>query len=97
MKSTFISREDNTVKFTMDFTAEEFEQAQIKAYQHRTAALVENGSWAPSAGRVMKEMLGAMKDVSLVEPMVTIRGRMHADDEPRLQALADKLAKDFEV
>ncbi len=33
MKSTFISREDNTVKFTMDFTAEEFEQAQIKAYQ----------------------------------------------------------------
>ena len=70
---------------------------QIKAYQHRTAALVENGSWAPSAGRVMKEMLGAMKDVSLVEPMVTIRGRMHADDEPRLQALADKLAKDFEV
>ena len=70
---------------------------QIKAYQHRTAALVENGSWAPSAGRVMKEMLGAMKDVSLVEPMVTIRGRMHADDEPRLQALADKLAKDFEA
>ena len=33
MKATFISRENNNVKFTMEFTAEEFENAQIKAYQ----------------------------------------------------------------
>ena len=70
---------------------------QIKAYQHRTVALVENGSWAPSAGRVMREMLGAMKDVTLVEPTVTIRGRMHADDESRLQVLANALARDFKA
>ena len=62
---------------------------QAKGYQKRTVGLVENGSWAPSAGRVMKEMLGAMKEISLVEPMVTIRSRMHAEDLPKLTALAD--------
>ena len=61
---------------------------QAKSYQKRTVGLIENGSWAPSAGRVMKEMLGAMKEITLVEPMVTLRSRMHADDLPKLEALA---------
>ena len=61
---------------------------QAKGYQKRTVGLIENGSWAPSAGRVMKEMLGAMKGITLVEPMVTLRSRMHADDLPKLEALA---------
>ena len=66
---------------------------QTKGYQRRTVGLVENGSWAPSAGRVMKEMLGAMKEITLVEPMVTIRSRMHAEDLPKLEALADAMLK----
>ena len=61
---------------------------QAKGYQKRIVGLIENGSWAPSAGRVMKEMLGAMKEITLVEPMVTLRSRMHADDLPKLEALA---------
>ena len=64
---------------------------QAKGYQQRTVGLIENGSWAPSAGRVMKEMLGAMKNVTIVEPMVTIRSRMHAADLPNLEALADAM------
>ena len=64
---------------------------QAKGYQQRTVGLIENGSWAPSAGRVMKEMLGAMKNVTLVEPTVTIRSRLHADDLPKLEALADAM------
>ena len=64
---------------------------QAKGYQQRTVGLIENGSWAPSAGRVMKEMLAAMKDVTVVEPMVTIRSRMHAEDLPKLEALADAM------
>ena len=64
---------------------------QAKGYQKRTVGLIENGSWAPSAGRVMKEMLGAMKDVTVVEPLVTIRSRMHAEDLPKLEALADAM------
>ena len=64
---------------------------QAKGYQKRTVGLIENGSWAPSAGRVMKEMLGAMKGITVVEPMVSIRSRMHAEDLPKLEALADAM------
>ena len=64
---------------------------QIKGWCRRKAAIVENGSWAPSAGRVMKEMLGAMKDIQVVEPVVTIRSRMKASDIPALEALADSI------
>ena len=60
---------------------------QVKGYCKRKVALIENGSWAPSAGRVMKEMLGAMKEVELVGDLVTIRSRCKAEDEPALQAL----------
>ena len=64
---------------------------QDKAWQKRRVGLVENGSWAPSAGRVMKEMFGAMKDVEIVEPMVTLRSTMKASDIPALEALADAI------
>jgi flavorubredoxin len=64
---------------------------QMKAYQQRRVALVENGSWAPSAGRVMKEMFAAMKAVEVVEPVVTVRSRMKPEDVPALEALADAL------
>ena len=62
---------------------------QIKGWQKRRAAVIENGSWAPSAGRVMTEMLSAMKDITLVGGKVTLRSRMHAGDIPALEALAD--------
>ena len=64
---------------------------QIKNYQKRRFGIVENGSWAPSAGRVMREMIGAMKDCEIVEPMVTIRSRMKPADEEQLALLADSL------
>ncbi len=64
---------------------------QAKGYSKRRVALVENGSWAPSAARVMKDMLGTMKDVALVEPVVTIRSRLKTADLPALETLADAL------
>ncbi len=60
---------------------------QIKGFQRRRFALVENGSWAPSAGKVMKEMIAQMKDCEVLEPMVTIRSRMKQSDLPALEAL----------
>ena len=66
---------------------------QAKGYQQRTVGLIENGSWAPTAGRVMKEMLGTMKDITLVEPLVTIRSRMHKEDLPKLEALAEAMLR----
>ena len=64
---------------------------QIKGYCNRKVALVENGSWAPSAGRVMKEMLSAMSGIEIVEPTVTIRSRIKKADIPALELLADAL------
>ena len=64
---------------------------QIKNYQRRRFAIIENGSWAPSAGRVMRTMIEAMKDCQIIEPMVTIRSRMKPADELLLEQLADSL------
>lgn len=64
---------------------------QIKGYSKRKVAVLENGSWAPSAGRVMKEMLGQMKEITIAEPVVTIRSRMKEADIPALEALADAI------
>ena len=64
---------------------------QIKSYQNRKVGIIENGSWAPCAGRVMRSMLEQMKQVEIVEPMVTIRSRMKASDMPALEALADAM------
>lgn len=64
---------------------------QDKAWQRRKAAIIENGAWAPAAGRIMREMLGRMKDIEVVEPVVTIRGRMQASDEAALASLAEAI------
>ena len=64
---------------------------KLKAYQKRRAGIIENGSWAPCAGRIMKGMLETMKDVEIVEPMVTIRSAMKQGDIPALEALADAM------
>ena len=64
---------------------------QIKNYQKRRFGIVENGSWAPSAGRVMREMIEAMKDCTIVEPLVTIRSRMKPADEEQLALLANAI------
>ena len=64
---------------------------QAKGYQNRKVALIENGTWAPSAGRVMKEMFAAMKNVEVVGNMVTIKSTMNPADLPALEALADAI------
>ena len=64
---------------------------QTKAWQRKKVALVENGTWAPSAGKVMKELFGSMKDVEIVGETVTIRSRLKESDIPALEALADAI------
>ena len=66
---------------------------QLKLYQNRRVGIIENGSWAPSAARVMRGMLEQMKQVEIVEPVVTILSRMKQSDIPQLEALADALLK----
>ena len=62
---------------------------KLKAYQNRTVGILENGSWAPSAGKAMRALLEQMKNVNIVEPVVSIRSSMKQTDVPALQALAD--------
>ena len=64
---------------------------QIKNYQRRRFGIVENGSWMPTAGKVMRSMIEGLKDCEIVEPMVTIRSRMKAADEAQLEQLAESL------
>lgn len=64
---------------------------KIKAFQKRRVAVMENGSWAPTAGRVMRGMLEGMKEIEIVEPMVTIRSRMKDSDVVAMEQLATAL------
>ena len=67
---------------------------QIKAWQKREVGLIENGSWAPSAGRVMTQMLQEMKDVTIKGNTVTVRGKMKNCDLYALEELADAMLED---
>ena len=62
-----------------------------KKLQNRRVALVENGSWAPTAARIMAEQLSKMKDMTMVEPVLTLRSRLHPDDTATVTALAKAL------
>ena len=64
---------------------------QSKGYQKRKIAIVENGTWAPSAGRTIREILDHMKAVEIVEPMVTIYSMMNENNMEELNVLADKM------
>ena len=66
---------------------------QIKNYQKRRVGILENGSWAPSAGKAMRAMLEGMKEIEIIEPQVTIRSRMKESDLPALEALAEAIIK----
>ena len=64
---------------------------KLKNYQNRKVAIVENGSWAPTAGRVMRSMLEGMKNIAIVDTMVTIRSRMKESDLPVMEQLVMEL------
>ncbi len=64
---------------------------QIKNYQKRRIGFIENGSWAPCAARAMRTLIEPMKEITLVEPTVTIRSRMKQTDIPAMEALADAI------
>ena len=75
----------------MPVMADFLHHLQSKNYQKRTVALIENGSWAPSAARTMKGMLDAMKEITVVEPVVTVRGALKESDIPSLEQMAEAL------
>lgn len=66
---------------------------KAKTYQNRTVAVIENGSWAPSAAKCMKAILGEMKNITLCEPTITIRSTMKENTIQEMEQLAEHLLK----
>ena len=62
-----------------------------KNFQKRTVGLIENGSWAPMAGKVMKDSLSQMKEITVLEPVVTIKSTLNEASAEQLELLADAL------
>ena len=79
------------------YRAMEVALADMKALnlQNRTIGLIENGSWAPQAGRIMREMLESMKDMRVAQPLVTIRSALKEEQTAQLSALRDALIADL--
>ena len=63
------------------------------AYQNRRVALVEAGSWAPMAAKVMRSQLEAMKDIDICENVVTVKGAVNDETRAQIEALAEELAR----
>ena len=64
-----------------------------RGFKNRTVGLMENGSWAPQAAKVMKKMLEESKDLTWLEPVVKINAALDTDSEAQLAALAEALLK----
>jgi flavorubredoxin len=64
-----------------------------RGYKNRTVAFIENGSWAPTAAKVMKGLLEGCKGLSFAEPTVRILSALNDESEAQLDALADALCK----
>lgn len=64
---------------------------KAKNYQKRTVGLIENGTWAPTAAKSMKAALEGMKELKIVEQMVTIKSALKPNDISQLEALADAM------
>ncbi len=66
---------------------------KAKAFQKRTVGIIENGSWAPTAAKTMKDLLAQMQKIEIIEPSVTIRTTMKEADVQELEKLADELIR----
>lgn len=80
------------------FTKMETVLSELKAHslQNRTIAIMENGTWAPVAGRQMREIFAGMKNIELLEEGVTIRSAVKEAQEASLEALAEKIASSLQ-
>ena len=68
-------------------------QLQGKNYQNRKLAIIENGSWAPNAANCIKEFASKMKDITIYEPIVTVRTTLNEESKQKLENLLENLAK----
>ncbi|MCR4622307.1 MAG: flavin reductase [Clostridiales bacterium] len=71
------------------------EALRERNFQNRTVGLIENGSWAPQAAKVIKGMLAECKNLTLLEPAVRLAGALDDISKTQLEALSDELCRDY--
>ncbi|MBQ3029941.1 MAG: FprA family A-type flavoprotein, partial [Agathobacter sp.] len=64
---------------------------QMKNFQKRKVGIMENGTWSPSAARVIKELLEQMKEIEIVEPMVTVYSTIKEENIESMKALVEAM------
>lgn len=75
------------------FTRSFIEHLTERNYQNRTVGIIENGTWAPTAGRVMRKMLENSKNLTILDETVSIKSALNAASKAQLEQLADALSK----
>ena len=92
-------RYDRIVLATTTYNADIFpfmrtfiEALTERGFRNRTVGIIENGSWAPTAARVIRGMLEKSKDLKFAETTVQIKSALNAESRAQLAALADELA-----
>lgn len=93
-------RYDHLVLATLTYNGDVFpcmktfiNQLTERSYQNRTVGFMENGTWAPTAKRVMQTMLEKSKAITYLENNVTIKSAVHEDTEAVLEAMAEEICK----
>ena len=66
-----------------------------RGFRNRTVALIENGSWAPTAARIMKESFAKSKDILIADPVITIKSALSPENMEQMDALADELCREY--
>ena len=75
------------------FMREFIHELTERGYQNRTVGIIENGSWAPTAAKKMKAMLEGSKNLTILDPVVTLRSAMNEQSDEQLDALVAELVK----
>ena len=89
-----LSAPDHTIIFLSEFlpVKEDFlHRLQHKGYQNKTVGLIENGSWAPLANKVMKDMLTPMKNITICENTVTIKSTYKDENQEAINQLVEEI------
>lgn len=68
-------------------------ELKCKNYQNRKVGIIENGTWAPSAGKCIDNMISVFKDIEIVQPMVTIKTTLNEESKGKLEELANNILK----
>lgn len=64
---------------------------QERNFQNRTVGIIENGTWAPTAGKCMQDILVVMKNINIIDPLVTIRSRLNEESKLKLEELSKNI------